>query len=169
MSKHLKIVGGLGFIVGSFILGLFILPQKVELVRLREYPIPVEQVWAEVDSLEDWDSWDPWGHKAEQSVRPFASEEHKGELQLTSVDQEGRRLTYKVDAKSAEGDIFVEKIPDGARVFWHHSYMSEFGPFSRMNHWLRRGRLALEFDKGLENLDALLENKSSSIKEAETK
>ena len=162
MPKNQAILGIIAFVIVSFVLGLFILPQKVELVRMKEYPESADRVWEKVNAIEDWDSWDPWGYKYEGDTRGFGSEEHKGVLSFTTVDDGQRRLMYSVDAKLAGGDIFVEKIPDGARVFWHHSYHSDFGPFSRMNHWLRRGRLALELDQGLNNLDAILNTERST-------
>ncbi|MBM75092.1 MAG: hypothetical protein CMK59_06810 [Proteobacteria bacterium] len=157
MPKGQVILGFIGFAVVSFFLGLFILPQKVELVRIKEYPVSADQVWSKVNTIEGWDAWDPWGYKSKGETRSFGSEEHRGQLTLDSVDEGQRRLVYNVDTKSAMGDIFVEKIPEGTRVFWHHSYQSGFGPLSRMDHWLKRGQFALELDQGLNNLDAILD------------
>ena len=56
-------LGLVAFSIVSFIIGLFILPQKVEIVRFVEIATDRETVWNHLDEIEDWDSWDSFGHK----------------------------------------------------------------------------------------------------------
>ena len=152
-------LGLIAFSILSFILGLFILPQKVEIVRFVEISTDRETVWNHIDEIEDWDSWDSFGHKHNNKngfiTRPFAKDEYEGNLSFTKVDIEEFRIYYELDKNDGAGDLFVERTPDGVRVFWHHSYMCGFGPFSRMIHWLSRGKLALEIDKSLVKLQEI--------------
>ena len=152
-------LGLVAFSIVSFIIGLFILPQKVEIVRFVEISADREMVWKHLDEIEDWDSWDTFGHKHEKkdgtTMRPFAKDEYEGNLVFTKVDAEEFRIYYELDKNDGAGDLFVERTPDGVRVFWHHSYMCGFGPFSRMIHWLNRGKLALELDKSLVKLQEI--------------
>ena len=152
-------LGLVAFSVVSFICGLFILPQKVEMVRFVEFPGNQTEVFKHIDQLEDWDAWDAWGHKHQKKGtelhRPFAIGEYEGTLSLTQVDDTEFRVYYELDRNNGAGDLFVERTPDGVRVFWHHSYTCGFGPFSRMMHWLGRGKLALDLDKGLVKLQEM--------------
>ena len=157
-------LGLVAFSIVSFVIGLFILPQKVEIVRFVEISAERETVWKHIDQIEDWDAWDTFGHKHEKkngtSTRLFAKDEYEGNLSFIEVDTEEFRIFYELDQKNGAGDLFVERTPDGVRVFWHHSYMCGFGPFSRMIHWLSRGKLALELDKSLEKLQELSTSQS---------
>ena len=175
------VLGLLGFSILSFVLGLFILPQKVEVVRFVAFDGERDVVWEHINTIEDWDKWDAWGHVSQNPVsqnhidqnidqnidpknaseqeairsRMFATGEYQGNLSFVKIDSEEYRVYYKLDEHNAEGDLFVERTPDGVRVFWHHSYMCGFSPFSRMTHWLTRGKLALELDQGLQNLQKI--------------
>ena len=57
------VLGLMAFSVVSFVLGLFILPQKVEMVRFVEFSAERDDVWQHIDQIEDWDTWDAWGHQ----------------------------------------------------------------------------------------------------------
>ena len=163
------VLGLLGFSILSFVLGLFILPQKVEVVRFVAFDGERDVVWEHINTIEDWDKWDAWGHVSQNSAnekdtlltqetirtRMFATGDYQGNLSFRKIDPEEYRVYYTLDAHNAEGDLFVERTPDGVRVFWHHSYMCGFSPFSRMTHWLTRGKLALELDQGLQKLQQI--------------
>ena len=57
-SYPTRIIGLVLFFALSFFFGLFILPQKIEMVRFIEFVGERDVVWSNIDQIEDWDTWE---------------------------------------------------------------------------------------------------------------
>ena len=143
----------LGFVFGgmtAFVLGLFILPQKVELIRFVDIEARPEKVWQHIVDVQAWDAWDPWEGKAQGDKRPWK----EGSLSIHSVDPDTQEIIYKIDALEGEGDISLAVKPaqEGTVLRWRHSYVGGYWPWDRVPNWLNRSSLSLQLDEGLKKL-----------------
>ena len=148
----------IGFGVGSCValfLGLFILPQKVELIRFIDIEARPEIVWQQIVDVQVWDKWDPWGGTAQGEVRPWDD----GVLKITSRDSDKQEIRYTVSVLETEGDISLAVKPaeEGTVLRWHHSYVGGDWPWDRVSNWFNRGKLALHLDEGLKKLKKEIE------------
>ena len=139
----------------SLFLGLFILPQKVELIRFVDINARPEKVWDAISNVQGWDSWDPFQKKADGDSRPWID----GELSIVSRDADKQEIRYLVSFQDAQGDLSLGLKPanEGVTVRWHHSYVGGYWPWDRVSNWFARSELALTFDKGLAQLKQNLE------------
>ncbi|MAA78882.1 MAG: hypothetical protein CL916_06445 [Deltaproteobacteria bacterium] len=151
------------FIVGTFaslfslLLGLFILPQEVELIRFMDIQAQPEVVWSSIATVEAWDAWEPYKKKASGNTRPWS----EGMLTIVSVDPDKQEIRYEIDANEAKGDLSLALKPanEGVIVRWHHRYKGGYWPWERVDNWFSRAELALKFDEGLHQLRINLEKK----------
>ena len=68
----LKNVGIATVLVGiTFLIGIFMMPPKIEIIRYIDVEAPPDKVWSHVSTVEAWDSWDPWSGKAKNGKRPW--------------------------------------------------------------------------------------------------
>lgn len=141
----------------ALFLGLFILPQEVELIRFMDIQARPEAVWSSISTVEAWDSWEPYQKKASGNARPWSD----GVLTITSVDPDKQEIRYVVSTKEAKGDLSLALKPanEGVIVRWHHSYKGGYWPWERVENWFSRADLALKFDEGLYKLRSNLESK----------
>ena len=148
----------IGFVLGSCLalfLGLFILPQKVELIRFVDIKARPEIVWQHIVDVKAWDKWDPWQGQAQGDTRPWDG----GMLKITSRDADKQEIRYTVSVLSTEGDISLAVKPagEGTLLRWHHSYVGGYWPWERVPNWFSRGKLALHLDEGLQKLKREIE------------
>ena len=141
----------------SLFLGLFILPQEVELIRFVDIQAQPEEVWSSISTVKAWDSWEPYNKKADGDSRPWS----EGVLTIVSVDPDKQEIRYEVSANEAKGDLSLALKPadEGVILRWHHSYKGGYLPWERVENWFSRAELALKFDEGLNQLRANLEKK----------
>jgi hypothetical protein len=134
----------------ALFLGLFILPQKVELIRFIDIQARPEKVWSSIATVEGWDSWDPYQQKASGDMRPWT----EGELRITAVDADKQEIRYSISVHDTEGDLSLALKPanEGVILRWHHSYVGGYWPWERVSNWFDRSALALKFDEGLVRL-----------------
>ena len=85
----------------SLFLGLFILPQEIELIRFVDIEAQPEDVWSSIATVKAWDSWDPYKMKASGDSRPW----REGILTIVSVDPDKQEIRYEVSSKEAKGDL----------------------------------------------------------------
>ena len=69
MLKNIAIA--LGLLALTFLIGLFMMPPKIELIRYVDVKAPPEKIWTHLSTVEAWDSWDPWAGKASNGKRPW--------------------------------------------------------------------------------------------------
>ena len=150
----------------ALFLGLFILPQKVELIRFIDIQARPEKVWSHMSTVEQWDDWDPYSQKAMGETRPWKT----GNLIITNVDADKQEIRYKISQGEAEGDLSLGVKPanEGTMVRWHHSYVGGYWPWERVSNWLARGKFALELQQGLEQLKEVAEQKPEGVKKIKT-
>jgi hypothetical protein len=143
--------------LSALLLGLFILPQKVELIRFIDIKARPEVVWSSISTVSAWDEWEPYQGKAVGDVRPWTD----GTLSIVSVDADKQEIKYSVTTKQAQGDLSLALKPanEGVIVRWHHSYIGGYWPWDRVSNWFARADLALKFDEGLQQLKTNLEEK----------
>lgn len=147
----------LGCVVSLF-LGLFILPQKVELIRFVDIQARPERVWESISTVQAWDSWEPYKKKAEGTSRPWK----EGMLSIVSVDADKQEIRYEITVQEGAGDLSLGLKPagEGVTLRWHHSYVGGYWPWERVSNWFERSQLALTFDEGLQQLKQNLESTS---------
>ena len=114
----------------SLFLGLFILPEKVELIRFVDIEARPEKVWSSIATVKGWDSWDPHLKKAIGDMRPWT----EGELRIVSVDADKQEVKYTISTRSAAGDLSLALKPanEGVILRWHHSYVGGYWPWERL-------------------------------------
>jgi len=141
----------------ALLLGLFILPQKVEVIRFIDIKAQPETVWSYISTVERWDAWDPYQKKAVGEKRPWK----EGELSITNVDADKQEIKYEISIQEGQGDMSLGIKPanEGTVVRWHHSYVGGYWPWERVPNWLNRGKFALELQDGLERLKKVAEEK----------
>lgn len=148
------------FLCASFFalfLGLFMLPQQVEMIRFIDIKARPEKVWMNIATVKGWDSWDPYKKNSQQNTRPWK----EGDLTITAVDADKQEIKYTISINDGEGDISLGLKPanEGTVVRWRHSYVGGYWPWERVPNWLNRGKFALELQDGLEKLKQISEEK----------
>lgn len=158
MSPMKGILIGIVSVLFSLFLGLFILPQEVELIRFVDIQAQPEEVWSSISTVAAWDSWEPYKKKANGDSRPW----REGALTIVSVDPDKQEIRYEVNANDAKGDLSLAMKPanEGVILRWHHSYKGGYLPWERVQNWFSRADLALKFDEGLNQLRINLEKKT---------
>ena len=144
--------------ISSLFLGLFILPQKVELIRFVDIQARPDQVWDSISTVQAWDSWDPYKKKSEGTSRPWK----EGVLSIVSVDPDKQEIRYQITVDEGAGDLSLGMKPagEGVTLRWHHSYVGGYWPWERIVNWFDRSKLALTFDEGLQQLKQNVESVS---------
>ena len=153
MVKKIAIVALI--IALSFVIGIFMMPPKIEIIRYVDVKAPPEKIWPHISTVEAWDSWDPWSGQAKKGQRPWKD----GVLTIASVNVDKQEIQYTIDVENTKGDISlgIKPADEGTTIRWYHSYEGEYAPWYRLRNWLNRGSLALELDHGLEKLKEQVE------------
>ncbi len=149
------IATAIGILALTFLVGVFMMPPKIELIRYVDVEAPPEKIWTHLATAEAWDSWDPWSGKATAGKRPWK----EGTLTITEVNVDKQEVRYVIDMADGQGDISLGIKPanEGTTIRWYHIYEGEYAPWYRLRNWLNRGAFALELDKGLRQLKEQVE------------
>ena len=153
MLKNIVVV--LGLTALTFLIGVFMMPPKIELIRYVDVKAPPEKIWTHISTVEAWDSWDPWAGQAVDGKRPWK----EGVLTITEVNIDKQEIRYAIDVADGQGDISlgIKPADEGTTIRWYHSYEGKYAPWYRLKNWLNRGSFALELDQGLSQLKEQVE------------
>ena len=168
--KALKIIGL--SLIGLFLLLTvigFLLPSTSRCERSLEMNASPEVVFAQINTLKQWDNWSPWKEMDSKMVNQYndipagvgavmqweGPESGKGKMTITESTPFS---IIKTDLDF--GDMGISKCEyliaptanGGSKVTWIMDSESGMNPFYRLMSALFKGMLEDQFDKGLKNL-----------------
>jgi hypothetical protein len=139
-------------LVSAFV-GLFILPLKVETQRWIQINAPEENIWAEIENVQKWQSW------TSGTMNKSQLEWLGGSVSISSVDKKNKSVEFTVNNKDGQGKLELQEMPEGLWLSCYYSFQAEYAPWNRLIDWLGRGALALEIDDSLQKIKNNLESK----------
>ncbi len=151
-----KIVVAIAVMIVSAFLGLFILPREVETTRWVKVDAEIEAVWTEVSNTKKWNSWQPWATSPTDAIISWDGGEVSN-IQVVNDESTGvKEVRFDVEP-NAKGRLYLEKVPEGLWVRCEYTYEAPYAPIGRLQAWFHRSEIALNLDKGLEELQRRLE------------
>lgn len=151
-----KIVVAIAVMIVSAFLGLFILPREVETTRWVKVDAEIETVWTEVSNTKNWNSWQPWATSPTDATISWDGGEVSN-IQVVNDESTGvKEVRFDVEP-NAKGRLYLEKVPEGLWVRCEYIYEAPYAPIGRLQAWFHRSEIALNLDKGLEELQRRLE------------
>lgn len=168
------ILGGVGVLLGAFLLIGFLLPKEWEADASRVIAGSAEAVLPYLDSPEGWNDWTPWpeagvertGPERGPGARMSWSDPDLGTGSFTLDAASLERVEYSVDVEEgamlSTGVLTLTPTDGGVRLDWHEE--GDFGWNPLMGYWaLSMGRAqSEELGKGLERLDSLVRRSPES-------
>ncbi|MDF9800408.1 hypothetical protein OKW21_005671 [Catalinimonas alkaloidigena] len=174
MSLLKKLLLGIAFVVGLFLLFALFLPASYHVERSIVIDKPVSEVYPKVSNLHHWAEWNPWT-ASDPSVKNSISGTGKdvgsvwawdgeevgiGSLTLYQIEP-NKKITSKlafVEPQMFESDDIwtFEEVPQGTRVTWINEGELSY-PVDRVFGLFLDGMLGPDFEKGLSNLKEVTE------------
>lgn len=176
--KILKKIGiGLGiFIVLLLVIG-FILPREVNVKRSITVNAPVDQVYAQVNDLRNWENWSPWkkmdpmmqlsysnpptGKGAFYNWKSDNPNVGNGKLTLAETIPNRKIVTALEfqDWGESRGEWNFESKGNKTEVSWAMSNDMGGNPIARYMGLFMKGALKKQFDEGLIGIKKEVESK----------
>jgi hypothetical protein len=179
MNVLKKVLVALGIIVAILIFIGFMLPSKMHVQRSINIETPASIVFPYVNDLKMFNQWSPWarvdpdtqytfeGPGSGVGARMLWGSENPGVgsgFQEITASEPNRRVEVVLDfGDQGTGYSYYDLKPDGDNTIITWGFDTEFGYdlVGRYFGLMMDGLVAAEYDKGLANLKALVENKNN--------
>ncbi|WP_303309808.1 SRPBCC family protein [Hymenobacter sp. BT730] len=175
MNLLKKVALGLGAVVVLLTLVAYVLPRKVHVERTQTITAAPEAVFAQVNTLRNWEQWSPW-HKLDPHMKlsytgpaagPGASyawtsaqrNVGTGLCTITHSQPFSRidtDLKFGEEAGKTTSYYLFEEAPEGTKVTWGMDLDMGLNPLGRYMGLLMDGMIGADFEKGLHNLQQVV-------------
>lgn len=174
-------LGLLGLVLVLAIVSLF-LPSKVTVTRTATIKAPITAVFDQVNVLQNWEKWSPWhridpkmllsyeGPDAGVGARYnwFSDHPNVGNGSLTITDSKvNERIDTKMQFEGQDdgfGYYLFEETPEGTKITWSMEADMGYNPVGRYFGLMLDGMIGPDFEKGLENMRAVLEQPTAEAR-----
>ena len=169
-----KIFYGLLIFIGAVLAVATFLPSTYKIERSMVVDAPADTVYSQVADLNRWMSWNPWtptdpeakntitGNGVGQTWEWNGKKVGNGSLTITKLDPNrsvGLTLTFKDSGDMTSTEVMsFERNENKTKVVWTDEGHLDW-PLGRVFGLFLDGMLGPHFEKGLENLKAVSENK----------
>lgn len=177
--KALNTIGITFLTLGILFLGTaMILPSNVHVERSLVIPASPELVFNHINDLREWKEWSPWHRpdpettilyegklKGQGASYSWTSKESRGKLTITESHPYkyiAADLDFIVEGQ-ALGYYRLEQVEEGTLVTWGVEAEMGNGPVSKYTALLINNRIGPDFEEGLNNLKAHLEQSSEMV------
>ena len=151
----------------------FFLRRRPRVERRITILAPPGAIFPFLNDLRNWPLWTAWSRRDEihysygevavgfGAEQRWVSRNKTGAMRIIKTEPD-ERIDYELDLDHAKYHLFgrIDLQPDGActRVTWKCVWQRAENPYRRYVDLLLRWMIARDFDSGLENLKAVVEN-----------
>lgn len=178
MKVILRILAGLGLLVVALIAVSYLLPGKAEVSRSITIDAPAEAVFPYVNSMQETEQWSPWLHRDPDTQLAYSgpdsgvgntlnwASDHPqvgtGSQVIVESIENQRVLTELDFGPMGTASAFFLLEPDGGATLVTWGFESDLGlnPMSRWMGLMMDNWVGGDYQRGLTNLKALVENNS---------
>jgi len=173
MSRFVRIIMWILFILAIFIAIAYFLPQKIYIERVSVIEASPKTVYSQIIDLHSWNKWSKWNQmdpdmKVEYINRgvgvgagySWNSENKnvgKGTIKIVEAvkfDSIVVKMNF-MEQGAARSSFVFEKSGESTKIKWSLSYDVGFNPFARWMGLMMNNYVGSDFETGLTNLSAL--------------